>query len=349
MSKPRSFLLYLHSSLFPPRNRCLSCQFRGLQPQLRSRDASTSSSGSSTPAKPAGTAQTKTPPRTTNNNKNATDPLEEAKGPKGEFTPKPLSRPLGLPYPPQAGQNTGIDNRTLRQRRDDFVDYDKHIVRRQELARQAAKPYFREWTNMRYHKGKTFIANTRLFKADKALYFPNIYGRTLSPTTPMQDTTPILRGKVSVVSIFSSLWAERQVASFVSPLKNPTLHQILRDSPKTAQRVEINFEDNVLKVWLIRMFMWRMRKKMPQQQHDRYFLVRQKALTDSLREQIGMMNSKVGYVYLLDQECRIRWAGSSIAEDGELDSLNNGLRKLVDETKVWKGLDALSRKTVGSA
>ncbi|KKZ65638.1 hypothetical protein EMCG_08546 [[Emmonsia] crescens] len=337
MSKPRSFLLSFNSFL-SPRTPCLSCQSRGLQPQLYSRNASTSTSPT-TPAKPAGTPQIKT----------RTHLFTEGKGPKEEFTPKPLSRPLGLPYPPQAGQNTGIDNRTLRQRRDDFVDYEKHIDRRKELARQAAKPYFREWTNMRYNKGKTFISNTRLFKADKALYFPNIYGRTLSPTTPMQNTTPILRGKVSVVSIFSSLWAERQVASFVSPLKNPMLHQILQDAPKAAQRVEINFEDNALKAWLIRMFMWRMRRKMPQEQHDRYFLVRQKGLTHSLREQIGMMNSKVGYVYLLDQECRIRWAGSSIAEEGELESLNNGLRKLVDERRIWKGLNALSRKPDGSA
>ncbi|EDN06883.1 conserved hypothetical protein [Histoplasma mississippiense (nom. inval.)] len=346
MSKPLLFLVALDSSFFPTSTRCLLCRFPSSQLQLQSRDASTSSSPT-TLSKPAGTPRVKTSPSTNNNNKDVSDPLADAKGPKGEFTPKPLSRPLGLPYPPQPGQNTGIDNRTLRQRRDDFVDYEKHIVRRKELARQAAKPYFREWTNMRYHKGKTFISNNRLFKADKAFYFPNISGRTLSPTAPIQDTTPILRGKVSVVSIFSSLWAERQAASFVGPLKNPTLHRVLKDAPKEAQRVEINFEDNVLKAWLIRLFMWRMRKSMPKEQHEKYFLVRQKALTDSLREQIGMMNSKVGYVYLLDHECRIRWAGSSIAEEGELDSLNNGLRKLIDERRVWKGLNALSRNADG--
>lgn len=50
-----------------------------------------------------------------------------------EHTPKALSRPLGQLQPPQPDENTGVDPRSWRERRDDFWNYDKHLARRQQL------------------------------------------------------------------------------------------------------------------------------------------------------------------------------------------------------------------------
>ena len=44
-----------------------------------------------------------------------------------------------MPYPPEEGQNTGIDNRSLLQKRDEFAKvssderWSKHLERREEL------------------------------------------------------------------------------------------------------------------------------------------------------------------------------------------------------------------------
>lgn len=95
---------------------CLSCQWRLFSSSYRSL--------SEKEVRP----DSAPPPRT------VLDEVPRASGKAvKEFTPKPLDRPIGLPKPPRAGENVGIDKRTWKQRRDDFVNYDKHLVKRKEL------------------------------------------------------------------------------------------------------------------------------------------------------------------------------------------------------------------------
>lgn len=196
-----------------------------------------------------------------------------------------------------------------------------------------ATPYFREWSNMKLHKGKSFLAPPALFRADRALYFPNFHGRTLTKDKMLYDTTPVLEEKVSVVSVFSSTWAENQAATFASETSNPELHKVVRSSGGASQFIQINIEENALKYMLIRLFMGGLRKKYGVDNWGRYFVIK-KGITDEIRDAIGLLNSKVGYTYLLDENCKIRWAGSGPAEEDEKDGLVKGVRRLLEDLKT---------------
>ena len=63
----------------------------------------------------------------------ATPSKPSSKAKDKDHTPKPLLRPLGQSNPPRPGENSGIDPRTWRERRDDFLNYDKHLERRKQL------------------------------------------------------------------------------------------------------------------------------------------------------------------------------------------------------------------------
>ncbi|KAI4097314.1 MAG: hypothetical protein LQ344_000413 [Seirophora lacunosa] len=198
--------------------------------------------------------------------------------------------------------------------------------------KQAAKPYFQDWSRTNYHRGKTFIAPSRMFRAEKSLYFPNMVGATLASPRILSDTTPVLRDRISIVSVYTSRWAELQTHDFVQEKSHPELTKLIAQDEGQGgplQRLELNVEDNWLKGMIVRTFMGRIRKERRERDWGRYFLIR-KGVTDEMREAMAIVNAKSGYVYLVDWLCRIRWAGSANAHAGEKEALFMASKRLLD-------------------
>jgi mitochondrial ATPase complex subunit ATP10 len=131
--KPLSHSLYLHDSLvlLQP-SLCMRCHFLYTQ----RRHVCTSTTTTTKP--PQGPASPPAPTAANGAPKPSQKPLGDVRDHKSskrevDHTPKPLAHPIGMPLPPQPGENTGVDNRSYRQRRDDFVNYEKHLERRQQM------------------------------------------------------------------------------------------------------------------------------------------------------------------------------------------------------------------------
>lgn len=260
---------------------------------------------------------------------NDTQERKEDKDEEPEFVPRPLGRPIGFKRPPQAGENIGIRQKKVYT---GATMSERNLEKRKDIVEQWGQNYFRDFKNIRkYRSGKVFMANPKLFRKEGALYFPNLHGETLAESKA--DTTPVLKSKVSVVNVYSSNWGEMQAQTFTSKKANPQLAQLLEDNKDVAQMVDINIEENTMKAWLIALFQWRLRRQRPKEDWGKYFVIR-KGVSDRVRESIGLLNGRVGYVYLIDRACKIRWAGSGDAEGTEKDDLTRGFQKLIQESKV---------------
>lgn len=223
------------------------------------------------------------------------------------------------------------------------MNHKKHLEKRKELLDELERPYFRDWFNLQFHKGKIWVAPPRPFRSEVALFFPNFYGTTLvKGSGAKRDTTPLLRKKTSVVAICGSMWGEAQVDSFVSRKENEKLHKLLAESDGRVQLVRIVLEESRMKAWMISLWKGSLRRKMGEGNWDKFFLIR-RGISLPIRESVGLLNSKLGYIFLVDRECKIRWAASGPAQKEEKENLVTSVERLLKEPQP-AGVASLRKK-----
>ncbi|KAG4304282.1 hypothetical protein PORY_002257 [Pneumocystis oryctolagi] len=238
------------------------------------------------------------------------------------FYLKTLEHIIGMKEPPFYQKISEKKTRTLKERFNDFLSLEKNRERNKELLKDISKSYWSNIQAMKYHQGKTWIAPKDLFKKDKALYVADFHGTTLS--NKISNVASLIESSpVSLLSVFSSKSGEKHVKSFLS--------NKLQLIPN-IQYIYVNFQEGFLKAALVRMFSATIRSQVLKEHYDKYFFVNK--LPKNIKENMMISNICVGYIYLVDNQCRIRWAGCGNATEEEKEYLITCSQRLIEEYKT---------------
>ncbi|KAK1231455.1 Mitochondrial ATPase complex subunit atp10 [Marasmius sp. AFHP31] len=241
-----------------------------------------------------------------------------------------LSKPLGVTERPSTQRNSTFQRIKQKLTDDETIARErKHLVK--EIA---TKGYFHDLTMTKKHGGKTWIAPKVLIREDRALYMPDISGTSLETgSNSEKHTTTMCFGRITALSLLSTRISELHSAAFTSPtLQRYASHPLF-------QHIQINTQSNALKSFLVRLLTRSLRSSIPKEQHPFYLLSSQNL--EYLREPLGINNDRVGYVYLIDENCKVRWAGcaDATAEEAKALEVCTGilLRRLDEKEEQERG------------
>ncbi|RKP09999.1 ATPase assembly factor ATP10 [Thamnocephalis sphaerospora] len=209
-----------------------------------------------------------------------------------------------------------IDTRTRRERFnqsvEDMVNVEKHMERRRKLVKEATESYWKDLHNLREQGVKQWEAAKSLNKAKGAPYLPNITGRTLLGESV--NSLDLTRNRVSLVSFCFVRFGEAHVNSYIEPF----VAEFGARSDR-IQLVEFNVQENYLKSALLWMSQSYIRRNTPKERHDNYII--HYGGIDDVRSQIGITNTYLGWVFLVDADQRIRWYAHGPAQPQEIETM----------------------------
>ncbi|WVF72652.1 hypothetical protein IAT40_007470 [Kwoniella sp. CBS 6097] len=234
--------------------------------------------------------------------------------------PGPLPRPLGIKAVPTAKA------KSWNQLKQELMDDERHREKRKALVKEATQGYFHDYNRAKVAGGgKLWIAPNVLIKDERALHFPNIEGRSLLGKDT--HTTDLLRGKTTIVSIITTRLSEEHEQSFVQP--------VLEDvaGHPDFNFLQINHQDNKLKSMLISFLTSSLKRTVPEERWGSYLLARGEWPERDLKQPLGIENKLLGYIYLVDPNLKIRWAGCGQATREEAQALRRATAVLLGRMK----------------
>ena len=164
---------------------------------------------------------------------------------------------------------------------------------------------------MRKHGGKMYYATSQLIKPEKAGYMPNFEAQNLSRATV--NTTEKLVGKITLMTFVYAKFGEPHVNTFI----NPFLEKYRGSND--IQVVEVNVQENLLKQLLLKAFIPSIRKNLAEERRENYCLIMKDI--SKTRKCLDMSNQYIGYAFLIDQDCKVRWTAHGEATPEEVGNM----------------------------
>lgn len=217
-----------------------------------------------------------------------------------------LPRALGVIEKPSSSEESWTE------RSKNYFTEAKLEERKRLLLKESRNAYYADLKLIQEHGGKTWIAPPSLIQHQRSLYFPDIKGTLLKDGRTKAHTSDILKGKISLVSIMSTRIGQEHTKSWSEPIL-----QAHGNNPD-FQFLQINSQSNPLKSWLVSLTLNNLRRQVPEELQDTYLLSSQSL--ETVREHLAFDNQYAAYVYLIDQDIKIRWAGAAFAQQREIDA-----------------------------
>lgn len=247
--------------------------------------------------------------------------VEEAAKPALQ-KPQPITKPFGYEEPIFLNKlNEHSISETFskesRERRQKEIDYDLQH-----------SPFYDSKSFANTH-GKIFLPPISFFKQSKSLYFPNFEGYTLLKNK--RQLYDVLKNKVTILRMSSAISGENCTNSYVQDYLSGSGYEQFKGKYPHSQIVDINIPQSWIKGLFVSLAKNNIRNMIPPARHDLYFVLSHKLFTGDVKRTLKCDNACSGYLYILDETGKIRWATSGMTDEEESAVLWRSMRALEKE------------------
>ncbi|KAG7194371.1 Mitochondrial ATPase complex subunit atp10 [Scheffersomyces spartinae] len=230
----------------------------------------------------------------------------------------PITRPFGLDSPILLNHRTQ-DAYSISHIKNELFSAEARERRQRQLDHDIKHSPFYESKSFENTKGKIFTPPVSYFRAEKSKHFPDFIGVTVCGSE--RSLFEILEGNVTIVRVYSTVSGENCVNSYFKVDNKNYLtseySEFEKEYPMT-QIVDVNIPQSWIKGFIVRMSKSNIRKMIPKERLDKYFVLPDDVFSVQMKEKLNMDNLCSGYIYLLDSCGRIRWATSGYANEAEI-------------------------------